>query len=267
MKPIKNIIRYAFNRFGYDIVRVPSPPRNTLVEQLVARGISVVLDVGANIGQFGVLLRRSGYRNRIVSFEPVSASFSLLKARAAAEQQWKAVKVALGASSKRLRINISRNSVSSSIRELEQKTLLSEPEVQYVHSEVVAIEPLDNLFAQFVTMSDRSFLKVDVQGYENELFKGARQSLACIEGVFVECSLSSLYKGEWLFPDVLAFFSSQGFFLSSIEPEFSDPETGELLQVNTLFWRNNSSLVSASGGSGLESPTWSTCVQKEIKRE
>lgn len=162
------------NRLGYDVMRWSgkTQPRNSLVEQLDARGISVVLDVGANIGQFGEMLRRSGYRKRIVSFEPVSASFALLNVRAAVDPQWEVVNVALGASSQHSRINISRNSVSSSIRELEQKTLLAEPKVEYVHSEVVVMEPLDSLFTQFVAKSDRSFLKVDIQGYENELLKG-----------------------------------------------------------------------------------------------
>ena len=107
MKISKKLIRNALNRFGYDIVRqpVPTQPYDFLVDQLIDRNISVVLDVGANIGQFAQKLRHFGYRKRIVSFEPVNASFDLLKARTEVDPCWEAVKLALGASSQRAQIN------------------------------------------------------------------------------------------------------------------------------------------------------------------
>jgi FkbM family methyltransferase len=43
------------------------------------RGINLVLDVGANVGQFGLSLRNRGYAGQIMSFEPVSDAFNELK--------------------------------------------------------------------------------------------------------------------------------------------------------------------------------------------
>ena len=44
--------------------------------------ISLILDVGANIGQFGTSMRELGYTGTLVSFEPVAAQFAKLKAAA-----------------------------------------------------------------------------------------------------------------------------------------------------------------------------------------
>lgn len=241
MKIIKKLIRNSLNNLGYDIIRLSDQihPHNFLVDQLIDRKISVVLDVGANIGQFAQNLRHFGYRNRIISFEPVSVSFERLKAQADMDPFWEAVNLALGASSCQTDINVSRNFVSSSIRDIEKKTLAAEPSVEYFYTESIKVEPLDSILSRFIISTDRLFLKVDVQGYENEVFKGAINTLSHFEGIILECSLSSLYKGEWLFNQVLDFFTLRGFILSGIEPEFFDSRTGELLQVNTLFWNTS----------------------------
>ena len=205
--------------------------------------------MGANIGQFAQQLRQFGYCNRIVSFEPVRDSFELLKTQAEADPFWETTSLALGAYSHRARINISRNSVSSSIRDLETKTLIAEPTVEYINSECISVESLDTVFSRFVSPTDKVFLKVDVQGYENEVFQGALQSLHRVEGLVLECSLSSLYKGEWELLDALEFFNSKNFVLWDMERVFSDRRTRKLLQVDAVFWNaNNETPISIPTG-------------------
>ena len=239
MKIIKRLIRRSLINLGYDIVVLEQAhPHNSLVDQLISRKISVVLDVGGNIGQFAHHLRHFGYRNRIISFEPVRTSFVRLRARADVDPSWEAVNLALGSASSQTDINVSKNFVSSSIRDNEDRNLAAEPTVEFIYTESIKVEPLDKIFPRYVSLNDRPFLKVDVQGYENEVFKGAESSLPYFEGIILECSFSSLYKGEWLFNEVLEFFTLRGFLLAEIEPAFVDPKTGELLQVNTLFWKS-----------------------------
>src|SRR5215472_6069643 len=77
------------------------------------RSIDVVLDVGANKGQFGKQLRGLGYRGRIISFEPLSDAFSALSQTASGDPMWTCHNFALGDLASSATINVSANSHSS----------------------------------------------------------------------------------------------------------------------------------------------------------
>ena len=59
------------------------------------RGINLVLDVGANTGQFGRSLRNRGYAGRIISFEPVKEAFTALENAARGDDLWTTSNLAL----------------------------------------------------------------------------------------------------------------------------------------------------------------------------
>ena len=95
MTPLQRLAR----RLGYDLT--PRSKAKQLEAQLVAVlerfAISCVLDVGANVGQYGAMLRSWGYRGRIVSFEPLAEAHAALARRAAADAGWQvAPRMALG---------------------------------------------------------------------------------------------------------------------------------------------------------------------------
>jgi hypothetical protein len=78
-------------------------------------------------------------------------------------------------------------------------------------------------------------LKIDTQGHEWEVLDGATQALSRCVWLEIELSLVELYTGQRLLPELLSRLSGAGFNLIQLEPVFSDPRTGELLQVNGLF--------------------------------
>jgi len=238
MKWIKKIVRGTIERAGYDVNLRSNPAPRTwiLAAQLNRRGIDCVFDVGANTGQFGTDLRASGFRGRIVSFEPLAAPFKRLQDRALIDQNWICQNVALGRGCEPIVMNVSANSVSSSILTVEQRNVLAEPAVATVATEVVEQSTLDISFPLFRASAKRVFLKLDVQGFEREVLAGASKSLSEFDGLIMESSLVPLYSGEWLFPEALAAMLSHGFRLAGVEPEFTDPATGEQLQINALFW-------------------------------
>ena len=96
---IKHKIRKSLWRVGYDISRF-TPTSHPLARRkqiLNSYNIDTVLDVGANIGQFAQQLRDDlGYTNKIISFEPLSSAFELLKTNAGGDPNWEVFNIALG---------------------------------------------------------------------------------------------------------------------------------------------------------------------------
>src|SRR3569623_2086262 len=129
------------------------------------RGIDVVIDVGANRGQYARSLRDSvGFTGRIVSFEPLAEEFRELQSLAARDGNWTCHKIALGDSEGAGWINVSANSFSSSILPVNEAALAIEPASGYVGREPVTVRRLETLFESLVGPAEIPFLKVDTQG-------------------------------------------------------------------------------------------------------
>jgi hypothetical protein len=97
---------------------------------------------------------------------------------------------------------------------------------------------LDSIVFDYLDAGSRAFLKIDTQGYEDQVLKGATTLLGRIIGLQVELSLVPLYEGQQLFDDLSRRLRSLDFELWSIAPVFVDPKTGRLLQADVTFYRS-----------------------------
>ena len=232
----RNIVR----ALGFDVVRF-SPQSHPLARKrapLDRFGVDLVLDVGANVGQYGSLLRQAGYRGQIVSFEPMSAAYlELVKTAAASSDNWRVFNFALGRTDQLGEINVAGNSFSSSILPMLESHLRAAPESSYVSKEKIRLRTLDSVWASLGATNRRIFLKIDTQGYEREVLAGAEQSLDFIATLQLEMSLAPLYEGEMPFPEMYELLGRKGYKLVAIEPSFWDNNTGQLLQVDAVFHR------------------------------
>ena len=234
-------VRRLMNRAGIDVVpfriaRHPIARRRHLFNQ---NEIDLVVDVGANCGQYGSFLRQVGYTGRICSYEPLSSAYAALSAAAASDPQWDVHHIGLGETEGNATLNIAQNSESSSILPMLPAHLRSYPESRYVATETVPMTTLAEVLGGFPTPS-RIFVKVDTQGYERQVIEGAGDAIANVRGVQLEMSRVSLYDGESLMPEMINFMKDKGLILMSIEPGSSDPQTGQLLQLDGLFFRPSS---------------------------
>jgi FkbM family methyltransferase len=209
-----------------------------LGRMLSAERIDLVIDVGANSGQYGRALRASGYDGRILSFEPLSSARSELETVSQRDNRWSvAQRIAAGDHDGVVTINIAGNSASSSILDMLDSHRHAAPYASYVGSEEVPVRRLDSVQHPFLDESTRPFLKIDTQGYESRVLKGATGLLKRVKGVQVELSLCPLYDGQVLWRDIIDLLEASGFELWSLVPEFLDPDTGRMLQCDGIFFR------------------------------
>jgi len=232
---IKRILRKTgFDIIRYEPNRYPGLRRKMLMDHC---GIDLVLDVGANVGQYGTQVRNIGYRGRLISFEPISREFQQLKKRADHNPNWEVMNCALGNENTQSEINISDYSQVSSLLEMLPSAVERRPFWQYSRKEMIEVKKLDTLFNDLRGDCKSPMLKIDTQGYEKSVLDGAADSLKHIALLQLEMSLVPLYDKELLFPDMYRFITEQGFQLASIEPGMHDNETGQLFQVDGIFQR------------------------------
>ena len=212
---------------------------SSLVQFMANLGICNVIDVGAATGQFATSLRAHGFQGHIASFEPLAEALLSLRSAATQDPHWSVYGVALGASEGTASINISANQVSSSFLEIEERTVRAEPSTRYQGISIVDIDTLDRVWdslkAEFCDAA--IMLKLDVQGYETNVIRGAEHRLAEIELVFMECSLVSIYKDEPVLADMLLFMAARGFFPVWMQTGWSNRSTGQVYQCDIAFAR------------------------------
>lgn len=242
MKSVRLIQKVA-NRFGVDI-REYRPERSgfgRLSLMLKHHDISLVLDVGANIGQFARSLREAGYAKRIVSFEPLSKPHQQLLQASQSDSQWDiAPQTAIGDRNGELEMHISGNSLSSSALDMLESHKAAAPNSAYVGTEQVPLATLDTLAGTYLQPTTIPFLKIDTQGYEDRVLDGASSLLAKARGLHIELSFVPLYEGQKLYDDMVRRLQSMGFTIWSIAPGFCDPHSGRMLQVDATFFRTGS---------------------------
>ena len=243
MNIAKSIIRRLLRRLGYDAHRYipvlsPGAQQAAIFRSL---GINLVLDVGANAGQFGAALRETGYTGRIVSFEPLDAARQRLLASSADDPAWEvADRAAIGSEDGEIEIHVSANSFSSSALDMLPAHLRSAPESRYVGSERAPLRRLDGIAGQYLRPDSVTLLKIDTQGYEDRVLDGAAGGiLPRLAAIQLELSVVPLYAGQKLLPEMLERLRNLGFSLWALWPAFVEPGSARLLQVDATFLRSS----------------------------
>jgi FkbM family methyltransferase len=237
---LRSYLIRAIRHFGFELLLYQPDSSRTahFMRVLSTHNVNLVFDVGANIGQFGRSLREAGYRGRIVSFEPLSAAWEQLAAASSKDSLWEvAPRAAIGSEDGEIDLHVAGNSVSSSALEMLSMHENTAPESRYVGSEKAPLRRLDSVGLEYLRPDSVPILKIDTQGYEDRVLHGASGIMDRIMGLQIELSLVPLYEGQMLFNDLIDYVKTAGFDLWGLWPEFTDPRSGRLLQVDATFFR------------------------------
>ena len=216
---------------GYEIVSTKRLMPRELASHLrllfASLEISCVFDVGANAGQYGSFLRDEvGFQGFIVSFEPARRAAEKLKERAQQDTRWLVYPCALGAHDGEQELKVMRSTELSSFLPPDD-SMTTQFQAFNVVDEVqkVAVKTFDATFSELKTRGDLGagfYLKIDTQGYDLEVLRGAVHSLAEIAAVQTEIACLKIYKGMPGYLEVLGALDAHGYRISAIFPISQD---------------------------------------------
>lgn len=209
---MNRILRAAYKRLG--IMHLGRRRVRDLRDFLESRDVDTVIDVGANVGQFGESLRANGYRGRIISFEPTQAAYDELARKAAADGNWETHHCGLGAQPGTAILNASELSVFNSILELSKVAELHDNRMAVDHTEEIPIYTLDQIAG---SLTGRVFVKIDTQGYERQVMEGGKRTISRAAGILMELPVIHTYAGEWQFHEALRYMFEAGFVPAQIQ--------------------------------------------------
>ena len=239
---MKSLVKKFLRRAGFELHRfsVEQSETGRFIRMLKYHNVNLIFDVGANTGQFGLLLRDFGFDDEIVSFEPLSDARTRLLKNSKNDPFWKvAPQAAIGEQNGEIEIQIAGNSQSSSVLNMLDAHINAAPDSRYVGKEKVALRKLDSIASSYMSANSRVFLKIDTQGYEEYVLNGAKKLMNQVIGLQLELSLLPLYEGQCLFDEMIKKLEKEGFEIWGISTVFSDPNTAKLLQVDVTFYRTS----------------------------
>jgi FkbM family methyltransferase len=212
--------------------------REHVADLLRLHRVNCVIDVGANRGQYALALRRAGYAGRIVSFEPVPATFAELEAAAAGDPRWTARQCALGAADGSTTMNVVHGTMSS-VLPATAFGARRYPRLRAPQPLEVPVRRLDGLLDELLAGLDapRPFLKLDTQGYDLEAFAGLGERAGELVGLQSEVSVMPIYEGMPAMAEAIAVFEAAGFALTALHPVSREDATARVIEFDCVMVR------------------------------
>jgi FkbM family methyltransferase len=209
-----------------------------MVSALLRQGMAprTVIDVGANVGQFSVAAAKLFPDVQVHSFEPLPECVGRLQGHARKLGNIDVYPLALGESPGEVRFHVNSHTQSSSILRLARAHREAFPGARETESLPIQLTTLDEVMKN-TRIRPPCLLKLDVQGYETRVLRGATESLRRVDYVILEASFRPMYEGESLFMDIAGEMTDHGFRFARPVGWLNDPVTGEVLQTDALFIR------------------------------
>lgn len=230
---MRRLIRKIIRNAGFKRRIAPN-----FVDIIQANKIDIVLDVGANDGDFGRELRDSGYTGRILSFEPNPIAFERLTKNIEHDPCWDAVQIGIGAISGQFELNISRADVFSSFKNLNnfgQKSINTRV-VDTVEARVVR---LDDYLSENPEIIGRPYLKIDTQGFELEVLDGLGSIFHNMVAIQVETALVNSYVDEIDWVDSILYMRARGFEVATMVCNSTISGKAQIRELDIVYVRSD----------------------------
>ena len=227
----------------YDKRRLHLLPEQTHLRRLLAYlNVDCVFDVGANTGQYAEMLRRKAhYEGRIISFEPLPEAAAAVRLKTGRDPLWTLEEIALADIPGTRVFNVMAASEFSSLSEprtddVARLAHLNRPVRRIMVEAETLATALPRLQAQYGFR--RPFLKMDTQGFDLAVLRGAGDVLSSFVGFQSELSVRRLYQRAVDFRDALNYYQSLGFDISAFVPNNAG-HFPALLEIDCIMVRRD----------------------------
>jgi FkbM family methyltransferase len=224
MNKIVRLVRKAVRARGYDMVHYV-PWKNLFAHC----GIDLILDVGANIGQTYESFRWAGFEGPIYSFEPHPEVFKRLQSQPG--HSWQRFQYALSSQTGQAKFHVTNYDVANSLHKpvMDGLNVVGEISVQTYR--------LDELWTKQGFTAKRVFLKIDAEGHDLEVIKGASGILDRIQLIMVETGALPRFQGEPSLPEMVNFMDGLGFGICRAEKNSFNFNAGMDTAFDFIFAR------------------------------
>lgn len=205
---------------------------------MAALPLGSVIDVGANKGQFSLMLKAVHPAAPIQAFEPLCEAASVFDRVFAGVSGVSLHRVAAGPEGGEAEINLSGSADSSSLLPIGALQDSAFPGTATVAKRKIQVRRVDDVLKDWMPIQPL-LIKLDVQGYELEALQGMPHFLAQAAYVYAELSFMKFYEGQPLASELIAWLADKGFDLAYIN-DVSRTSQGFPAQADVLFWRPTS---------------------------
>jgi len=239
VESIKKVIHWLTHKLGISLRRYTMFSSFDLQRQNLIKNnnIDTVIDGGANIGQYANGIRKAGFKGHIVSIEPSSGAFRFLEATSRNDPVWRCFNNAIGDENHVVALNISQDSVSSSILNTSPALLEYAPCARTISREDVEMVRLDDIIQQLDFDPGPIMLKLDIQGMELRALAAASGLMAKSRLIELEASLVDFYDESPSFDEVKSYLERHGFRMVATQPNSIDEISARTLEMNLIFER------------------------------
>jgi FkbM family methyltransferase len=237
---LKKLILNSLRKAGYQILKVSTLDTDIKAGKfswLQEMGIRTVLDVGANVGKFTNLISDILTDVNIYSFEPLAECFDELTKNTKHLENVKCFNYALGEEQSEITIYHNEFSPSSSILKMKELHRDIYPSTANSVEEIVQIKDMDSLNDK-INWIPKTLMKIDVQGFEINVLKGATSSLNNIDVLIIETLFVELYENQTQFDDIYSFLVKRNFSYRGNHEQIKDPKSGRILWADAVFIKN-----------------------------
>lgn len=176
---------------------------------------TTLIDVGANKGQFSLLVRGMlGKSVKIYAFEPLPSEADIFERNLGGDPHCHLYRYALSEAAGTAVFHVASRADSSSLLPLArgQNKAYGVTEANRIE---VDVRRLDQVIRPEM-LSGRTMLKIDVQGAEDRVLSGALEILDHIDLVYLEASFVELYSGQKLAGEIVSMMHQLGFCLRGV---------------------------------------------------